>query len=190
MAKLKSPAWHSSSSGGKESTCNAGDPDSIPGSGRATGEGIGYALWYSWASLVAQLITNPPAMLETWVQSLGWEDPWRMERVPPPVFWPGEFHGLYSPWDSKESHTTEWLSQPDLIASSKNQCLPTHSTESSIKDFLITQESKWIGFICFCCCLLKFHSIWGVGPSLQKISDSFQLPRLFPSRSPKLIIKT
>jgi len=44
----------------KESTCNAGDPGSIPGLGRSTGEGIGYPLQYSWASLVAQLIKNPP----------------------------------------------------------------------------------------------------------------------------------
>ena len=47
----------------------------IPGSGRSAGEGIGYPLQYSWASLAAQLVKNPPAMLETWVQSLGWEDP-------------------------------------------------------------------------------------------------------------------
>ena len=60
---------------GKESTCKAGDSDSIPGSGRSPGEGIGYPLRYSWASLVAQLVRNPPAMQETWVQSLGWEDP-------------------------------------------------------------------------------------------------------------------
>ena len=51
---------------GKESTCNEGDPSSIPGSGRSAGEGIGYALHYSWASLVAQLVKNPPAMPETW----------------------------------------------------------------------------------------------------------------------------
>ena len=63
------------SSFGKESTCNAGDPSSISGSGRSTGEGIGYPLQYSWASLVAQLVKNPPAMWETWVRSLGWEDP-------------------------------------------------------------------------------------------------------------------
>ena len=62
------------SSVGKESTCNAGDPGLIPGSGRSTGEGIGYPLQYSWASLVAQLVKNLPAMWETWVQSLGWED--------------------------------------------------------------------------------------------------------------------
>ena len=63
------------SSVGEESTCNAGDPDSIPGSGRCAGEGIGYPLQYSWASLVAQLVKNPPAMKETLVRSLGWEDP-------------------------------------------------------------------------------------------------------------------
>ena len=63
------------SSAGKESACNAGDPSSIPGSGRSPGEGIGYPLQYSWASLVAQMVKNPPAMQETWVQSLGWEDP-------------------------------------------------------------------------------------------------------------------
>ena len=60
---------------GKETACNAGDPGSIPGSGRSAGERIGYPLQYSWASLVAQLVKNPPAMRETWLQSLGWEDP-------------------------------------------------------------------------------------------------------------------
>ena len=62
------------SSVGKESACSAGDPDSIPGSGRSAGEEIGYPLQYSWASLVAQLVKNRPEMQETWVQSLGWED--------------------------------------------------------------------------------------------------------------------
>ena len=63
------------SSVGKESACNAGDPSSIPGSGRSPGEGIGYPLQYSWASLVAQLVKNLPAVQDTWVRSLGWEDP-------------------------------------------------------------------------------------------------------------------
>ena len=62
-------------SAGKEPTCNAGDPGLIPGLGRSTGEGIGYPLQYSWASLVAQLVKNPPVVQETWVRSLGWEDP-------------------------------------------------------------------------------------------------------------------
>ena len=62
-------------SAGKESTRNAGDLGSIPGLGRSPAEGIGYPLPCSWASLVAQLVKDPPAMRETWVQSLGWEDP-------------------------------------------------------------------------------------------------------------------
>ena len=62
------------SSVGKESPCNAGDPGLIPGSGRSAGEGIGDPLQYSWASLVVQLVKNLPAVRETWVPSLGWED--------------------------------------------------------------------------------------------------------------------
>jgi len=65
----------SDSSVGKESTCNVGDPSLIPGSGRYPAEGIGYPLQYPWASLVAQLVKNVPVMQETWVRSLGWEDP-------------------------------------------------------------------------------------------------------------------
>ena len=57
---------------GKESACNAGDPGSVLGLGRSAAEGIGYPLQYSWASLVAQLVKNPPT----------------------PVFRRGEFHGL------------------------------------------------------------------------------------------------
>ena len=78
------------SSVGKESACNAGDPSSIPGSGRSAGEGIGYPLWYSWVSLVLQLVKNPPAMWETCFGKI----PWRRERLLTPVFWPREFHGL------------------------------------------------------------------------------------------------
>ena len=90
------------SSIGKESACNAGDPGSIPGLGRSTGEGIGYPFQYSWASLVAQLVKNLPAMQETWVGKI----PWKRERLPILVFWPGEFHELYSPLVRKESDTT------------------------------------------------------------------------------------
>ena len=63
------------SSAGKESACHAGDPGSIPESGRSAGERLGCPLQYSWASLVVQLVKNPPAMQETLVPSLGWEDP-------------------------------------------------------------------------------------------------------------------
>ena len=55
-------------------------------------------------SLIVQLVKNPSEMQETWVQSLGWEDPWRRERPPTPVFWPGDFN---SPLGHKESDTTE-----------------------------------------------------------------------------------
>ena len=59
----------------QESACNAGDPSSILGLGRFSGEEICYPIQYSWASLVAQLVKSLTAMWETWVQSLGWEDP-------------------------------------------------------------------------------------------------------------------
>ena len=63
------------SSTGTESACSAGDPGLIPGSGRSSGEGRGYLIQYSLASLLAQLVKNPPTKQETWVRSLGWEDP-------------------------------------------------------------------------------------------------------------------
>ena len=85
---------------GKESVCNSGDPDLIPGLGRSTGDRIGYPLQHSWASIVAQLVKNPPAMWETWVQCLGWEDP--LQKKPAThssilawrISWTGEFHGV------------------------------------------------------------------------------------------------
>ena len=78
------------------------DPASIPGSGRFAGEEIDYPFQYSWASLVAQLVKNLPAMWETWVGEI----PWRRERLPTLVFWPGKFqvHGV------AESDMTEWFS--------------------------------------------------------------------------------
>ena len=90
------------SSVGNESACNAGEPSLIPGLGRSAGEGKGYLLQCSWASPVAQMVRNLPAMQETWVGKI----PWRRERLPTPVFWPGEFHGLYSAWGHKGSDTT------------------------------------------------------------------------------------
>ena len=99
------------SSVGKESTCKVGDPGSIPGSGRSTGEGIGYPLQYSWASLVAQPVKYLPAMRERpgFRPRVG-KIPWRRERLSTPVFWPGEFDGLYSLWGRKELDRTERLS--------------------------------------------------------------------------------
>ena len=99
-------------SAGNESACNAGETSLIPGLGRSPGEGIGYPLQYSWVSLVAHTVKNLPAMQETWVQSLGWEDPleegmkthssilaWR-------ITW-AEDHGGLQCMGSQESDTTE-----------------------------------------------------------------------------------
>ena len=84
---------------GKESALNAGDPSLIPGSGISTGEGIGYPPCGSArkesACNVGDLGSIP-----------GLKIPWRRERLPTPVFWPGEFHELYSPWGPKELDTT------------------------------------------------------------------------------------
>ena len=77
------------SSAGKESACNTGDPGSIPGSRRSAREGISCPLQHSWASLVAQLVMNLPAMQETWFDPWVWKIPWRRERLLTPVFWPG-----------------------------------------------------------------------------------------------------
>ena len=75
-----------------------------------------------WAFLVAQLVKNLPAMQETWVWSLGWGMiPWRRECLPTLVFWPGEFHGLYSPLGHQESDTTEWLTFTKKLKQSNGQ---------------------------------------------------------------------
>ena len=99
--------FRNDSSAGKESTCNAGDLGLIPGSGRSTREGIGYPLQYSWGFLVVHLVKNPLQCRRPWFDSWVGKIYWRRERLPTPVFWPGEFHGLYSPWGGKESDTTE-----------------------------------------------------------------------------------
>ena len=61
---------------------------------------------YGEQSLVAQMVKNLPVMQETWVRSLGWEDPLEKGKGTH-AFWPGEFHGLYSTWGRKESDMTE-----------------------------------------------------------------------------------
>ena len=119
-----------SSSVGKESTCNAGDPSSIPGSGRSPGEGISYPLQYSCTSLVAQLLKNLPAMWETGFDPWVGKIPCRRERLPTPVFWPREFHDLYSPWGRKESDMTERLSLHSRTESLC--CTPETNTTSPI----------------------------------------------------------
>ena len=73
----------------------------IPGLGRAPGEGIGYPLQYSWVSVVAQMVKNPPAMQETWVQSLGREDPLEKETAT---------HSRILAWE------IPWMEEPDRVA--------------------------------------------------------------------------
>ena len=108
MLRLLRSMGFPESSVGKESAYDAGDPGSIPGSGKSPEEGIGYPLQYSWASLVAQLVKNPPAMQETWIQPLGWEDALEKGKaIPTAVLWPGGFHGLCNPWGCIESDMTE-----------------------------------------------------------------------------------
>ena len=83
----------------KESTYSAGDPGSIPGSGRSAGEGIGYPLQYSWPSLVTQLVKTLPAMWKTWRPGFDpgvGKIPWRREWQSTLVFLPGESHGQRS----------------------------------------------------------------------------------------------
>ena len=115
------------SSVGKKSACDAGDPGLIPGSGRSPGEGIGYPLQYSWASLVAQMVKNLPAMWETWVRSLGWEDSPRRAWQTTPVFLPGvppQSMGLQwvvHAWATK--HSTAHVRATLILGDHLHQCL-------------------------------------------------------------------
>ena len=99
-----------SSFAGQESACNAEDPSSIPELGRSPGEGIGYPLQYFQASPVGQLGKNPPAMRETWVQPLGWEDPLEREmathssRIAWRISWTEEPGGLQSMGSQRVGH--------------------------------------------------------------------------------------
>ena len=79
----------------------------VPGSRRSPGEGIGYPLQYVWASLVAELVKNPPAMWETWVRYLGWEDPLEKGKATHSSFLAWRIHKA---WTHKESDMTERLS--------------------------------------------------------------------------------
>ena len=78
---------------------------------------LGLPFWLSWQRICLQ-------MQETWVRSLGLEDPWRREQLHTPVFWPLEFHGLYGPWGRKESYMIEWLTLgfPGGLAGKESAC--------------------------------------------------------------------
>ena len=99
------------SSAGKESACNAGDPGSIPGSGKPPRGGIGYPLQYSWASLVAQMVKNPPSMQKTWVWFLVRKDPLLEGMQPTPVFLPRESLWTERLTDHGVAKSLAWLSK-------------------------------------------------------------------------------
>ena len=147
IISIFSYTFHASliSSVGRECACNAEDLGLLPGLRRCAGEGIGYPLQYSWALLVAHLVKNPPEMWETWILSLAWEALLEKERLLTPVFWPGEFHGLYmySPWGLKELDMTEQLSLSYTLAI----CM------SSLKKFLFKS------FVHFLVVLLNFFAV-------------------------------
>ena len=94
-----------------------------------------------WAPLVAQLVKNLPAMRETWFDLWVGKTPWRRERLPTPVFWPEEFHGLCSPWGHKESDTTEWLSLSLSEFYTAFTCLPTSWFAVKMLLFLLRRSS-------------------------------------------------
>ena len=108
----------------------------IPGLGKATGEGIGYPLQYSWAPLVAQLVKNHLQCrrpgFDPWVGKI----PWRRERLPTPIFWPGEFQGLYSPWGHKEL---------DRLFLSLSLCSPCLEEQNPFSLALVSARK---GFVC------------------------------------------
>ena len=120
---------------GKESACNAGDPGSIPGWGRSGGEGIGYPLQYSWAFIVAQLVKNPPTMQESWVRSLGWEDPlekgkatnssilaWRIPWVAKSQTWLSDFHCYFRCTAKFLQHQRPTILKSNLAEKANFQC--------------------------------------------------------------------
>ena len=95
---------------GKESACNLGDLSSIPGSESSLGEGIVYLLWYSWDSLVAQLVKNPLVMRGSGLDPCVEKIPWRRAWQPTSIFLPGK-----SPWTEEpgepQSNSVQLLSR-------------------------------------------------------------------------------
>ena len=116
------------STAGKESTCNTGDPSSIPGSGRSPWEGRGYPLQYSWASLMSQIVKNPPAMWETWVLFLGWEDLLGQGMA--------AHSSMENPWRIPMDRGT-WQATVHGIARSQTQ-LTMHSTHRMLVTYIFT----------------------------------------------------
>ena len=132
---------------------NAGDHSSIPGWGRSPWEEIGYPLQYSWASLMAQLVKNLPAMWDMWVQSLGWKDALEKGNATLSVFWPGEFHGLYilrHDWENLTFTFTVIIAVAEILkyhgSDIVSQCF-------TYKTYIISMRTLWPWFY-FCPCFI------------------------------------
>ena len=125
------------------------------------------------ASLVAQLVKNLPEMqiepgFDPWVGKIPWRIPWRRGRLPTPIFWPGEFHGLFHPWGLKELDTTEWLSLSHSLYWRAPWTLPSlgNSKRSCYKHL-------YAGF----CVNVSFHLLWKKPPNcLPKWLYHFAVP--------------
>ena len=130
------------SSVGKESACNAGHPSLIPGSGRSLEERIGCPLHYPRASLVAQLVKNPPAMRETWVQFLGWEDPLEKRKATPSRY-SGLENSMDYPWGPEESDMTEWLLLHLVFQPASCNCSAPLPTSTQALSLYIWNLSLW-----------------------------------------------
>ena len=131
------------SSVSKESACNAGDPGSIPGWGRSAGEEIGYPLQYSWAFLGAQLVKNLRAMWETWVWSLGWEDPLEKGKAT---------HSSMQKW-REVTQSCPTLCDPmnsSLPASSVHGIFQARVLEWVAISPVCREENKIYSYMCFC----------------------------------------
>ena len=142
-------------SAGKEFIYNAGDPGSFPGWWSSPGEGRGYPLQYSWASLLAQKVKNLPAVWETWVRSLGWEDPleegmatyssilaWRipMDRGA----WKGIVHGVTKNPDMTEQVSTAHKSKVAWVVSDSFRPHGCSLQSRFVRGTLQARILKWV----------------------------------------------
>ena len=135
---------------GKEFACIVGDPGSIPGSGRSTGEGIGCPLQYSWASLVAQVVKNPPAMWKTWVRSLGWEDPLGKAKATH-----SSILALRIPW-------TVWSMRSQNVGHNWATFTFSECTDANCK--MYKQVGNFIILLLLVNCPFNIYSSEGIGP--------------------------
>ena len=126
----------SDSSVGKESACNTGDPGSVPKSGRSPGEGIGYRLQDSWASLVTQLVKNLPATWETWVLSLGWEDPLEKGKATH-----SSILAWRIPWTCPRAHKESDMTEPLSFSLKKKKPIITSTVQITVK--LVQKHVIW-----------------------------------------------